>query len=69
MKKLIYTLFIAASVSACNFLDTPVYDELDEESIYHNETTCLSGLAGIYDMLGTAGLYGQNLHYYRGYGW
>lgn len=61
MKKLIYTLFIAASVSACNFLDTPVYDELDEESIYHNETTCLSGLAGIYDMLGTAGLYGQNL--------
>lgn len=61
MKKLIYTLFIAASVSACNFLDTTVYDELDEESIFHDETTCMSGLAGIYDMLGTSGLYGQNL--------
>ncbi len=61
MKKLIYTLLLMASVSACNFLDTPVYDELDEETIYHDETTCMSGLAGIYDILGNSAVYGQNL--------
>lgn len=61
MKKLIYTLLIATSVSSCNFLDTPVYDEMDEDKIYHDETTCMSGLAGIYDVLGSAALYGQYL--------
>lgn len=61
MKKLIYTLLIATSVSSCNFLDTPVYDEMDEDKIYHDETTCMSGLAGIYDVLGNTAVYGQYL--------
>lgn len=61
LKKLIYSLLMLASISACNFLDTPVYDELDEDNIYHNESTCMSGLAGIYDVLGDNAVYGQNL--------
>ena len=61
MKKLIYTLLITMSVSSCNFLDTPVYDDPLSDELYHDETTCMSGLAGIYDVLGNAAVYGQYL--------
>lgn len=61
MKKIIYIISLALSLSACNFLDTEVYDYLDEKNIYHDEESCAAGLAGIYDVLGTVGCYGQNL--------
>lgn len=61
MKKLIYTLLIAASCTSCNFLDTTIYDNPSGESIYVDETSCMAGLTGIYDVLGKSALYGQNL--------
>lgn len=61
MKNFIYIFILMFSLSACNFLDTDTYDYLDEENIYHDEESCAAGLAGIYDVLGNAGCYGQNL--------
>lgn len=80
MKKFIYTLLIAGLCSSCNFLDTEIYDNPNDEEIYHTPTSCMAGLAGVYDVLGYAGVYGQNLWgdldaatdilvYNRNYGW
>ena len=61
MKKLIYTLLFAVCCTSCTFLDTEVYDNPEGDNIYNDETSCMAGLAGIYDMLGSSSLYGQNL--------
>lgn len=61
MKKLIYTLLLAACCTSCSFLDTKIYDNPEGDDIYKDETTCMAGLAGIYDILGNSALYGQNL--------
>ena len=61
MKKLIYILLSAGLCTSCNFLDTEIYDNPDAETIYQDETSCMSGLAGVYDVLGYAGAYGQYL--------
>lgn len=61
MKKLIYTLLLAACCTSCSFLDTKIYDNPEGDNIYKDETTCMAGLTGIYDILGNSALYGQNL--------
>lgn len=61
MKKLIYTLLFAICCTSCNFLDTKIYDNPEGEEIYTDETSCMAGLTGIYDILGYSALYGQNL--------
>ena len=61
MKKLIYILLGAGLCTSCNFLDTEIYDNPDAETIYQDATSCMSGLAGVYDILGYAGTYGQYL--------
>lgn len=61
MKKLIYALLFTACCTSCNFLDTEVYDNPEGEQIYTDETTCMAGLAGVYDALGLSTVYGQNL--------
>ena len=52
MRKFIYICLAAACFTSCNFLDTTVYDEVEQSDLYHDEETCLTGLAGIYDKLG-----------------
>ena len=52
MKKILYILSIMITFSSCNFLDTETYDYLNEDNIYHDEKSCMAGLAGIYDVLG-----------------
>lgn len=61
MKKILYILSIMITFSSCNFLDTETYDYLNEDNIYHDEKSCMAGLAGIYDVLGANGCYGQML--------
>lgn len=61
MRKFIYICLAAACFTSCNFLDTTVYDEVEQSDLYHDEETCLTGLAGIYDKLGHQALYGQYL--------
>lgn len=61
MKKLIYTLLFAVCCTSCSFLDTKIYDNPEGDDIYKDETSCMAGLAGIYDILGNSALYGQNL--------
>lgn len=61
MKKLIYTLLFAVCCTSCTFLDTKVYDNPEGDNIYNDETSCMAGLAGVYDILGSSSLYGQNL--------
>ncbi|MBQ8501505.1 MAG: RagB/SusD family nutrient uptake outer membrane protein [Bacteroides sp.] len=61
MKKLIYILSLAWVCTSCNFLDTDTYDYLEEDDIYRDPTSCMAGLAGIYDALTAVGCYGQNL--------
>lgn len=61
MKKIIYIAITTLAFSSCNFLDTEVYGSLDENNLYHDETTCMAGLTGVYDKLGAVGIYGQNL--------
>lgn len=63
MKKI---LFIAAGLltltfSSCDFLDTEVYGNLDEQNLYRDATSCMAGLAGVYDKLGAKGTYGLNI--------
>ena len=63
MKK-IAILFIGLSLlstTSCNFLETETYDYLEEGDLYQSEESCMAGLAGVYDALGTYGCYGQNL--------
>lgn len=62
MKNIFYTAVAAALLfSSCNFLETEVYGSMDENNLYHDETTCMAGLAGIYDKLGAEGTYALNL--------
>lgn len=62
MKNIFYTTVVAALLfSSCNFLDTEVYGSMDENNLYHDEATCMAGLAGIYDKLGAEGTYALNL--------
>lgn len=61
MKKLIYTLLLAVCCTSCTFLDTKVYDNPEGDNIYNDATSCMAGLAGVYDILGSSSLYGQNL--------
>lgn len=63
MKKIaIFYLFgLIITLVSCNFLDTETYDYLDESNLYNSEESCMSGLAGVYDVLGSYGCYGQNL--------
>ncbi|MEG0645749.1 MAG: RagB/SusD family nutrient uptake outer membrane protein [Bacteroides sp.] len=62
MRKLVSTLLLFLGLcSSCNFLDTSVYDQLGESNLYRNEASCMSGLAGVYDVLGYSDVYGQNL--------
>lgn len=61
MKNLRYILMLLMVCTSCNFLDTETYDYLNEDNIYNDEKSCLAGLAGIYDMLGSNGCYGQML--------
>lgn len=61
MKKLIYLFLAAVGLGSCSFLDTTIYDNPEGEEIYTDETSCMAGLTGIYDVLGFDGLYGQNL--------
>lgn len=63
MKKIYYLICIALGLSSCNeFLNTDVYGFLDEKGIYQNEKSCFAGLTGIYDVLGSKGIYGQNFY-------
>ena len=63
MKKIaiLYLLGLILTCTSCNFLETDIYDYMEEEDIYHTEQSCLAGLAGVYDALGAIGCYGQNL--------
>jgi len=62
MKNIIYTAGLAMLIlSSCNFLDTDVYGDLNEHSLYHDEISCMAGLSGIYDKLGAEGTYALNL--------
>lgn len=62
MKKILYIAVVAAlTCSSCNFLETDVYGSLNENSLYHDEISCMAGLTGVYDKLGAEGAYGLNL--------
>lgn len=61
MKKIIYTLTFTLTCTSCGFLETDVYDYLSQNEIYQDKESCMAGLAGIYDVLGSIGCYGQNL--------
>lgn len=63
MKAIKYILIAALSLplAACNFLETEPYDYLEQDDIYRTESSCMAGLAGVYDALGSLGCYGQNL--------
>lgn len=63
MKKsaIIYLFGTLLIMTSCNFLDTEVYDYLEENELYQTEKDCMAGLAGVYDALGARGCYGQNL--------
>lgn len=65
MKKLIYTAVIALSstfcLTSCNFLDAEIYGQPEGNDIYTDESSCMAGLAGVYEVLGSQGLYGLNL--------
>ena len=61
MKKIVYIIGVTLAFSSCSFLDTEVYGNLDEKNLYHDENSCMAGLAGIYDRLGAEGVYGLNI--------
>ena len=63
MKGIKYILLAVLSLpfAACNFLETDPYDYLEQDDIYRTESSCMAGLAGVYDALGSVGCYGQNL--------
>lgn len=62
MKKVIYIIGLILSLSSCDFLDTEVYGYLaNDEKLYHDEKSCIAGLTGVYDKLGSLGTYGENI--------
>lgn len=50
---------LCTTLPSCDFLDSDIYDNPDSEHIYETEETCLAGLYGVYDVLGSAGVYGS----------
>lgn len=62
MKKLIYIIGLMLALSSCDFLDTDVYGYLaDDNQLYRDEKSCMAGLTGVYDKLGSLGIYGENI--------
>lgn len=61
MKKIFTILLLTGLCTSCNFLETPVYDQLEEDLLYRDENSCMLGLTGVYDALGQSDAYGQNL--------
>ena len=61
MKKIIYIGLLMGLFSSCNFLETETYDYIGVEDTYRDKESCMAGLAGVYDVLGSLGCYGQNL--------
>jgi len=65
MKKstlIIVFAFALFSLNSCKkFLDTKPTDSLTPEEYYNTESKITSALAGVYDMIGSEGLYGNNL--------
>lgn len=61
IKRIIYIWILSFTFVSCNFLETEVYDYLGEDNIYHTEESCMAGLAGVYDVLGSEGCYGRTL--------
>ena len=55
MKGIKYILIAVLSLqlTACNFLETEPYDYLEQDDIYRTESSCMAGLAGVYDALGS----------------
>ena len=49
MKKsaIIYLFGTLLIMTSCNFLDTEVYDYLEEDELYQTEKDCMAGLAGV----------------------
>jgi hypothetical protein len=64
MKRILYILLTVLSlsmVSCKKFLDTTPTDTLVATDYYNTETKLNSALAGVYQPLGTAGIYGDNM--------
>jgi len=64
MKKIIYiiVLFFAAGLSSCKkFLTKVPTDFVSPENYFNTEAELNTALTGVYDMLGSAGLYGELL--------
>lgn len=61
MKKILYIFLMATVCASCDFLDTKVYDNPEGDQQLFDETSCMAGLTGVYDVLGFSDLYGQNL--------
>lgn len=61
MKKIFYIGLLAYLCCSCNFLETETYDYIGVEDTCRDEESCMAGLAGVYDVLGAIGCYGQNL--------
>jgi hypothetical protein len=64
MKKIYITLALVAmlSTSCEEFLNTKPVDKIGKEQYFTNEEGLLQGLAGVYDPLGAAPLYGEALY-------
>ena len=61
MKRITYILMFILSCTSCDFLETETYDYISNDDICKDEQSCMAGLAGVYDVLGSLGCYGQNL--------
>lgn len=58
----IIAILISLGLSSCKkFLNTEPTDSLTEKEYYNTESKLISALAGVYQPLGTAGIYGDNM--------
>lgn len=62
MKKMFLYIIGILGFSACDFLETDVFDDLSETAVYNDQKSCEAGLAGVYDPLTDGKLYGGNLY-------
>ena len=62
MKKMFLYIIGILGFSACDFLETDVFDDLSETTVYNDQKSCEAGLAGVYDPLTDGKLYGGNLY-------
>lgn len=64
MKKIFITVALVAMLSSSceDFLNTKPIDKIGKEQYFTNEEGLLQGLAGVYDPLGSASLYGEALY-------